>query len=216
MGLPMPDDLVLYTNPRSRGAMARWMMEELGQPYRVELLGYGPPMRTPQFLALNPMGKVPLLTHGPRVVTEVAAICAYLAGAFPQTRLGPETPDEAARFWRWIFFAAGPVEAAVTHKAMGFEVPPDKRGLAGYGTPDLAIDTLEGAVGQSDWIAGDRFTAADVYVGAHVAWGLMFGTLPDRPAFAAYRDRLVARPAWQRASQMDAEDWDRMQTEVAS
>ncbi len=211
----MPDDLVLYTNPRSRGAMARWMMEELGQPYRVVLMGYGPPMRTPEFLALNPMGKVPVLTHGPRVVTETAAICAYLATAFPQARLGPETPEESARFWRWIFFAAGPVEAAVTHRAMGFEVPADKRGLAGYGTHDLAIDTLHGAVAQSDWIAGDRFTAADVYVGSHVAWGLMFGTLPDRLAFAAYRDRLVARPAWQRASQLDAADWDRMQAEAA-
>jgi glutathione S-transferase len=214
-GLAMPDDLVLYTNPRSRGAMARWMMEELGQPCRTEPMGYGPPMRTPEFLALNPMGKVPVLTHGPRVITEVAAICAYLAGAFPAARLGPETPDESARFWRWIFFAAGPVEAAITHRAMGFVVPADKRGLAGYGTPDLAIDTLEGAVGQSDWIAGDRFTAADVHVGSHVTWGLMFGTFPDRPAFTAYRDRLVARPAWQGAAQMDAADLERMQAEAA-
>lgn len=206
----MPDDLVLYTNPRSRGAIARWMLEELGQRYRVELVTFGPAMRTPAFLALNPMGKVPVLTHGPRVVTEAAAICAYLATAFPQARLAPETPDESARFWRWLFFTAGPIESAVTHRAMGFQVPPDKRGMVGYGTPDKAVSVLEWAVAQSDWIAGDRFTAADVYVGAQVVWGLMFGTLPDRPAFTAYRDRIVARPAWTRSQDLNAADQARL------
>jgi glutathione S-transferase len=208
----MPDDLVLYTNPRSRGTIARWMMEELGRPYRAELLTYGAAMRRPAFLALNPMGKVPVLTHGPRVVTEAAAICAYLATAFPEARLGPDTPDEAARFWRWLFFTAGPLESALTHRAMGFEVPPDKRGMVGYGTPDKAISTLDGAVAQSEWIAGDRFTAADVYVGAQVVWGLMFGTLPGTPAFTAYRDRIVARPAWTRAGDLNAADQARLDT----
>lgn len=207
----MPDELVLYTNPRSRGAIARWMMEELGQPYRVELVTFGPAMRTPAFLALNPMGKVPVLTHGPRVVTEAAAICAYLATALPEARLAPETPDESARFWRWLFFTAGPVESAVTHRAMGFEVPSDKRGMVGYGTPEKAVTTLEGAVAQSDWIAGDRFTAADVYVGAQVVWGLMFGTMPASPAFTAYRDRIIARPAWARSQDLNAADQIRLE-----
>jgi len=206
----MPDDLVLYTNPRSRGAIARWMMEELGQPYRVEIVTFGPAMRTPAFLALNPMGKVPVLTHGSRVVTEAAAICAYLALAFPEARLGPDGPDEAARFWRWLFFTAGPVESALTHRAMGFQVPPDKRGMVGYGTPDKAVSALEWAVAQTDWIAGDRFTAADVYVGAQVVWGLMFGTLPDRPAFTAYRDRIATRPAWTRSQDLNAADQARL------
>jgi glutathione S-transferase len=208
----MTDELVLYTNPRSRGSIARWMLEELGRPYRVELLTYGAAMRTPAFLALNPMGKVPVLTHGPRVVTEAAAICAYLATAFPEARLAPETADESARFWRWLFFTAGPLESALTHRAMGFEVPPDKRGMVGYGTPDKAIAALDGALGTSAYIAGDRFTAADVYVGSQVILGMMFRTLPDTPALAAYRDRLVARPAWTRTQDLNAADQARLDT----
>jgi glutathione S-transferase len=210
----MSDELVLYTNPRSRGTIARWMMEEAGQPHRVESVTFGPAMRTPAFLALNPMGKVPVLTHGPRVVTEAAAICAYMATAFPDARLGPETPDESARFWRWLFFTAGPLESALTHRAMGFEVPREKRGMVGYGTPDKAIGTLEGALGTSPYIAGDRFTAADVYVGAQVIWGMMFGTLPDVPAFAAYRDRLATRPGWVLTQERNAADQARLDTET--
>jgi glutathione S-transferase len=206
----MPDELVLYTNPRSRGTIARWMLEETGQPYRVELMTFRPGLRTPEFLALNPMGKVPVLTHGPRVVTEAAAICAYMATAFPQARLAPETPDETARFWRWLFFTAGPLESALTHRAMGFEVPPEKRGMVGYGTPEKAIATLEGALGASPFVTGDRFTAADVYVGAQVIWGMLFGTLPDVPAFAAYRDRLAARPGWVRTQELNSADQARL------
>ena len=196
----MPE-LTLYMNPMSRGRIARWMLEELGQPYQVKLLGYGPEMNTPDYLALNPMGKVPTLTHGRAVVTEVAAICAYLADAFPKAGLAPKpgTPEKAA-YYRWLFFAAGPVEAAVSNQALGFEVPPERGGMVGYGSYERMLKGLEHAVTRAPYIAGEAFTAADVYVGAQVGWGLQFKTLPARPAFTAYWDRLKDRPAYLRST----------------
>lgn len=199
------DDLVLYTNPMSRGRIARWMLEEVGRPYRVELLGYGGTMKSDAFLALNPMGKVPTLVHGGAVVTEAAAICAYLAETFPDAGLRPDdTPHARAAYFRWLFFAAGPVEAAVTAKSLGLLAPTERAQMVGYGSFDQTIDALERAVaGAAPWITGARFTAADVYIGAQVAWGLMFKSMPARPVFVDYVERLQARPAWQRANQLD-------------
>jgi glutathione S-transferase len=203
----MPADLVLYFNPMSRSRIARWMLEELGEPYEVRLLSYGPDMQSDGYLALNPMGKVPTLVHRGAVVTESAAICAYLADAFPQCGLAPApgTP-EAANYYRWMFFAAGPLESAVTDRMLGVTVPPEREGTVGYGSYDRMVGALERAVGAAPHIAGDRFTAADVYVGSQVGWGLMFGTLPDRPAFRDYWARIKDRPALQRANEAsDAE-----------
>ncbi len=153
----MTDELVLYTNPMSRGRTARWMLEEVGQPYRVELLEYGPAMKAPSFLALNPLGKVPTLTHGGTVVTEAAAICAYLADAFPEAGLAPAPGGRArAAYYRWLFFAAGPIEAAFVDRALGVVVPADRRGMTGYGSLEDALDALERAVGAGDHLAGDR------------------------------------------------------------
>lgn len=199
----MTADLILYTNPRSRGAIARWMLEETGADYRTEIVEFGPPMKTPEYLALNPMGKVPTLVHGDTVVTECAAICCYLADTFPQAKLAP-TAAERGAYYRWLFFAAGPLEAAVTARMLDLEPPADKAGTVGYGSYALALDALDKAVSSSPFIAGDRFTAADVYVGAHVAWGLQFGSIEERPAFAAYRDRVTDRPAYARAAELDA------------
>ena len=200
----MANEIVFYTNPMSRGRIVRWMLEELGQPYRTELLDYGTTMKAPAYLAVNPMGKVPAIRHGDAVVTEAAAICAYLADAFPDAGLAPApgTP-EAAAYYRWMFFGAGPIEAAVTNKSMGFEVPADKKGMMGYGSFDDVMDTIEHAVGRSDYIAGDRFTAADVYFGSQVGWGLQFGTIEKRPAFERYWQRLADRPAAVRARELD-------------
>jgi len=199
------DELVLYTNPMSRGRIARWMLEETGQPYRVEMVGFDGGNRSPAFLAVNPMGKVPTLVHGDAVVTDAAAICAYLADAFPQADLLPEATHVArAAYFRWLFFAAGPVEAAVTAKSLGLLAPPERSTMVGYGSFEQAVDVLEQAAeSTAPWITGARFTAADVYVGSQIAWGLMFKSLPSRPAFVAYVDRLHARPAWQRASALD-------------
>lgn len=183
-----------YTNPRSRGAIARWMLEETGQPYVTHVLDYGTTMKSPEYLAINPMGKVPAIVHDGQVVTEVAAICAYLAEAFPQAGLAP-TPSERAAYYRWLFFAAGPIESAVVNNRLGFTIPPEHKGMVGYGSFDDAIAALEQRLQASPYIAGDRFTAADVYVGSQVGWGMMFKTMPERPAFVAYWGRLKDRPA---------------------
>lgn len=198
----MTDDLVLYTNPMSRGRMARWMLEEVGVPYDTEVLEYGTTMKAPAFLAINPMGKVPTIRHGDTVVTECAAICAYLADAFPQAGLAPPLSERGA-YYRWLFFAAGPLEAAVINRAFGFEVPVERERSVGYGNFDLVINALEHALGASDFIAGNGFTAADVYVGSQVGWGLQFETIESRPAFVAYWDRIKDRPAAQRAAERD-------------
>jgi glutathione S-transferase len=182
----MADELVLYTNPMSRGRIARWMLEEVGQPYRAEILEYARSMKAPEYLAINPMGKVPALRHGETIVTEGAAICAYLADAFPEAGLAPP-PGSRLRgpYYRWMFFAAGPIEAANTDKALGVAVRPEQQ------------------LDRSEYIAGDCFTAADVYVGSHIGWGMVFGTIDKRAAFERYWNLLSARPAAQRAREID-------------
>lgn len=200
----MADELVLYTNPRSRGRIARWMLEEVGQPYRTELLDYATSMKAPAYLAINPMGKVPALRHGDAIVTETAAICAYLADAFPQAGLAPPAGDRLrASYYRWLFFVAGPLEAAVTNRTFGFVVPPEREGSVGYGTFERVMNTLEQALSGADYLVGNRFSAADVYVGSQVGFGLMFGTIDKRPAFERYWQRVRARPASGRARELD-------------
>jgi glutathione S-transferase len=180
------------------------MLEEVGQPYRTVLLDYGTTMKAPDYLALNPMGKVPALTHRGVTVTEGAAVCAYLADAFPGAGLAPALNDPArGAYYRWLFFAAGPVEAAVTAKSLGLLAPAEKSGQAGYGSFEATIDALETAVGNGPYILGERFSAADVYVGSQIGWGLMFGSIEPRPAFTDYSARLQARPAAQRARALD-------------
>jgi glutathione S-transferase len=200
----MADELVLYTNPMSRGRMARWMLQEVGQPYRAEILEYARSMKAPDYLAINPMGKVPALRHGDTVVTEAAAICAYLADVFPEASLAPP-PASRLRgpYYRWMFFAAGPIEAANTDKALGVAVRPEQSRMVGYGTREQTLIALEDQLNRSEYIAGDCFTAADVYVGSHIGWGMMFGTIDKRPAFERYWDLVSARPAAQRAREID-------------
>lgn len=198
----MSDELILYTNPQSRGRIARWMLEEVGAPYRAEVVEYGPAMKDGTYRTINPMGKVPAIVHRGQIVTECAAICAYLAEAFPEAGLAP-LPEERANYYRWLFFAAGPMEQAITNNWAKFEPSQEQGMMFGYGSYNLAVDVLERAVAANAYIAGDRFTAADVYVGSQVGWGTMFGTLPKRDAFLAYYARLQSRPAFQRASETD-------------
>jgi glutathione S-transferase len=198
----MSTPLVFFTNPMSRGRIARWMLEETGQPYETRVLEYGPAMKAPGYLAVNPLGKVPALRHGEHVVTECAAICAYLADAFPAAGLAPPL-DRRAEYYRWLFFAAGPVEAAVTNHALGVEVPAERRGMVGYADVHTIADVLAEVVSRSEYLAGDAFSAADVYVGSHIAWGRRFGTLEDRPGFDEYLARLTSREAFRRAQALD-------------
>jgi glutathione S-transferase len=200
----MADELIFYTNPRSRGRIVRWMLEEVGQPYRTELLDYGTTMKAPAYLAVNPMGKVPALRHGDTVVTEGAAICAYLADAFPGAGLAPPSGDRLrGPYYRWLFFVAGPLEAAASNHAMGFTVPEGRERMMGYGTYAQVMDALEEAVSQGEYLVGGQFTAADVYVGSHIGFGLQFGTIEKRAAFQRYVSRLEARPAFARAKKID-------------
>ncbi|HMN53731.1 MAG TPA: glutathione S-transferase family protein [Sphingopyxis sp.] len=198
----MADELIFYTNPMSRGQIVRWMLEEVGAPYETQILGYGTSMKDPAYLAINPMGKVPAIIHNGRTVTECAAICAYLADAFPTAGLAPAAADRAD-YYRWMFFAAGPVEQAITAKSLGFEPAADQQRMAGFGSLAAVLDALEGAVAGKAFVAGDRFSAADVYVGSQIDWGLQFGTIPSRPAFEAYVAPLRDRAGYQRAKAID-------------
>ncbi len=197
-------ELTFYTNPKSRGRIVRWMLEETGVPYATEVLEYGTTMKAAPYLAINPMGKVPAIRHGNTVVTECAAICAYLADVFPQAGLAPP-PHSAARgpYYRWLFFAAGPLEAAWTNRALGVAVPPERSAMVGYGSLEQVLDTLEAAIGERSYLAGDRFSAADVYVGSQLGFGMQFGMIDKRPAFARYWAGLEARPARRRAEEID-------------
>ena len=200
----MSDALVFYTNPMSRGRIARWMLEEIGEPYETVLLDYGTTMKAPEYLAVNPMGKVPALKHGDVVVTECAAVCAYLADAFPERGLAP-APGSKLRgpYYRWLFFGAGPVDSAAMNKALGFEVPLDRQRAAGYGSIELVTDALELAVANGPYILGDQFSTADVYLGSQIAWGMQFGSFEKRPAFTAYAARITSRPAAVKAQEID-------------
>ena len=196
-------ELKFYTNPMSRGQTIRWMLEEVGEPYETEILDYTSSMKAEAYLAVNPMGKVPAIVHNGKVVTEVAAICCYLADAFPAAGLAPD-PKDRADYYRWIFFTSGPIEAAFSNKAAGFEPTPERQRMFGYGNYDLAINTLEKALTGKTFIASDRFTAADLFVGANVNFMLAFNLLEPRPVFTDYAARMTDRDAYRRAKEIDS------------
>jgi len=188
----------------SRGQIIRWMLEEVGVEYEQQIINYGEHMKSPEYLAINPMGKIPAIKHGDKVVTECAAICAYLAVAFPEAGLAPKD-EQMADYHRWMFFAAGPLESAVINNAMGFNVDADQERMAGYGTYEVTIRTLDQWFENNKYVCGDTFTAADVYVGAQIDWGMMFKTVTETDNFNAYAERLRARPAYIKAKKIDAD-----------
>ena len=202
-------DLIFYTNPQSRGRIVRWMLEELGQPYDTEVIPYDQ-MKSERYLAIHPLGKVPAIKHHDHVVTECAAICAYLADVFPEAGLAPGE-KEKADYYRWLFYAAGPLEAAVSNQAMGWVPTPERERMFGYGNFDRAIAALDELFSLRDYVCGDRFTAADVYVGSQIMFPMQFGMLPERDSFSRYRDRLQARDAYKRAGRLDDEAQSQIQ-----
>ena len=195
-------ELTFYTNPMSRGQIIRWMLEEVGAPYDAEILDYASSMKGDEYRAINPMMKVPAIVHHGRVVTECAAICAYLADVFPEAGLAPREAEKAD-YYRWFFFGAGPLEQAVTNKAAGFEPTEERQRMFGYGHYDLAVNTLADHLKSRNYVCGDRFTAVDVYVGSQVMWGTQFGTLPKMDSFVAYADLLSQREAYKRGKDID-------------
>ncbi len=198
-------DYTFFTNPMSRGQIARWALHEVGANYDTQLVDW---TNKPKALTdANPIGKVPTLVHHHHgdhihVVTEAAAICHYLAEMHPERGLLPKA-DEKADYFRYLFFAAGPIEQAVTAKAMGWDVPEDKQVMPGFGTYDRAMDTFETLLSDRDYVCGERFTMADVYVGSQVAWGLQFGSIPERDVFKRYAERVRGRPACAEATAID-------------
>ncbi len=198
----MSSDIIFYHNPMSRGQIVRWMLEEVGAPYDTEILDYASSMKSDEYRAVNPMMKVPAISHKGKVVTECAAICAYLADVFPEAGLAPRE-DEKADYYRWLFFAAGPLEQAVTNNFAGFTAKEEQQRMFGYGNYDLTVQTLSDHLAGRPYVCGSRFTAADVYVGSAVMWGTQFGTLPKLDNFLAYGERLSAREAYKRGKDED-------------
>ena len=198
----MTATLTFYTNPMSRGQIVRWMLEEVGVPYETVLLDYASTMKDTDYLAVNPMGKVPAIKHGDKVVTECAAICAYLADAFPEAGLAPP-PSDRADYYRWLFYAAGPAEQAIISNALKWVPAPEQQRMVGFGSYEKIVEVLEDLVSGRSCIAGGRFSAADVYVGSQLDWGLTFGTLPKSEVLEAYVAPLRQRPAYQRAKAID-------------
>ncbi|HZP98554.1 MAG TPA: glutathione S-transferase family protein [Reyranella sp.] len=193
----MADEIVFYTNPQSRGLMTHWMLEECGASYRTELMEYGKNMKSPEYLAINPMGKVPAIKHGDTIVTETGAILSYLADAFPAKNLAPPLGQRGA-YYRWMYFVAGPCDAAMSDKAAGWEPSPEMQGRFGYGSFALTLSTLEKAVAGKRYVAADHFTAADLYVASFLNFGMMFNVIEKRPAFEAYVKPHLERPAFRK------------------
>ena len=197
----MADKIVFYHNPMSRGRIVRWMLEEVGVPYETKIVNLEKrEHKAPEYLAVNPMGKVPAIVHNGTVVTETAAICAYLADAFPRAGLAPGVGDAArGTYYRWLFFAAGCLEPAIIDK-VNARPKIEREGMLSYGTYETTLATLEKALVPGPWILGERFSAADVYVGSCVGWGLYTKGLEPRSAFLSYSERCQQRPANKRAN----------------
>ncbi|ATC23500.1 glutathione S-transferase family protein [Caulobacter vibrioides] len=198
-------DLVFYTNPMSRGRIVRWMLEEVGQPYETRVLRWETgDAKAAEYLAINPMGKVPAIVHDGVVVTECAAICAYLADVFPEVGLAPPAHSPLrGPYYRWLFFGAGPIEQAVAAKAVNLEPTTEQRRSLGFGCIEDVLGAVETAIKDRPYIVGDSFTAADLYLASHLSWGMTFGTIEKRPAFETYVARHVQRPAAERANEID-------------
>lgn len=208
-------DLTFYTNPQSRGQIVRWMLEEVGAPYETEILTYGGTMVEEPYKSVNPMMKVPAIRHGDKVVTEVAAICAYLADAFPDAGLAPPSADRAD-YYRYLFFAAGPLEMTFSLKAVQYDPPVDKQAMFGHGSEARTFAALEQMLGDRDYVCGDRFSAADLYLASQLGFMMMFGMIEGSDVLKSYVARCTDREAHRRAKQMDTEAAEKMKAASAS
>jgi glutathione S-transferase len=197
-------ELLLYHAAPSRSSIVRWMLEEVGEPYDIHLLKLSEgDQHKPEYLAVNPQGKVPALQHKGVIFTEVAAICAYLADEFPKARLAVPIGDpRRGVYFQWLFFGPSCIEPAMTDRAFPRKEPPRAQAI-GYRDLDTLMDLVAQALKRGPYLLGDQFTAADVVIGSTLRWGMLFKLIPDRPGFADYVARLSARPAMQRATEMD-------------
>lgn len=198
--------LTLYHASPSRSSVTLWMLEEIGEPYEVTMLDLSKgDQQKPAYLAINPMGKVPAIKHGDTIVSESAAICTYLADVFPRAGLNVPIGDpRRGAYLKWLFFAPGVLEPAVTDRAFPRKEEP-RRGAIGYGDFDTVMDVLSQAVTPGPFLMGEQFTAADVVIGANIRWGMMFKMIPERKELTDYTARLADRPALARSQAKDAE-----------
>jgi len=198
-------EFTFYTVAMSRGQISRWALHEAGADYDHVVFEWA--TRPDDYVQINPMNKVPALVHHlegqDHVVTEAAAINHYLAETHPEKGLLPQAHEKAAYF-RWMFFAAGPIEQALLTKMLGWEVPEERTSTAGFGTLEKALSAMESWLSNNDFAAGNRFTMADTYVGSQFVWGMRFGSIPDTPAFKAYVERITQRRAYDEANAIDA------------
>ncbi|WP_300493774.1 glutathione S-transferase family protein [Marinobacter sp.] len=209
-------ELTFYTHPMSRGRVVRWMLEEVGIPYTVETMDFGPDMKTPEYLAINPMGKVPAIKHDGTIVTEVAAICAYLADQFPDRKLAPPSGSaERGAYYRWLFFMAGPFEMATSALAHGWKIDSSNAQSVGCGHVENSINTLEKVLGRTPYICGDTFSAADVLVSSYLWWETMQKNIPPNRVFQEYIQRTESRPAAKRANELDDALLESMKSAIA-
>ncbi|GLR46873.1 glutathione S-transferase family protein [Sphingomonas astaxanthinifaciens] len=196
-------DLTFYTNPQSRGQIVRWMLEEVGAPYETVILDYATTLKGDEYRAINPMMKIPAIRHRGKVVTEVAAICAYLADAFPDAGLAP-APADRADYYRYLFFASGPLEMTFSLKAINYDPPADKQRMFGHGNEALVFEALETMLGDRDYVTG-RFSAADLVLASQLGFMMMFGMIEGSDTLKAYVARCTDRDAWRRAKQIDTD-----------
>lgn len=197
-------EYTFYTNPMSRGQIVRWALHEAKADYDQVLVDWQD--KPAAFVKANPMGKVPTIVHHhgrhDHVVAEAAAICHYLAEMNAPDLL--PGAHEKADYFRWLLFAAGPLEQAVVAKSMGWSAEsPQKQGMLGFGSFERTMDALDDWLAGHDFVCGDRFTMADVYVGSQVDWGLQFGSMPERDSFKAYAERFRPREAYQAGKAID-------------
>ena len=205
-------ELTFYTNPQSRGLIVHWMMEELGESYETVWIDYAE-MKSAEYLAVNPMGKVPAIVHRGNTITECSAIITYLAASYPEKSLMPAAGTaELANFYRWSYFSAGPLEQLMTVKSMNWEVPPERERSIGFGKEADVITALEYALSNGPYVCGDQFTAADVSVGSAIHWAMMFEAIEKRPILQEYVNGLLARPAYLRSQEINEAQRQAMDT----
>lgn len=198
----MTSALQFYTNPMSRGRIVRWALEETGIAYETHVLAYGDEMKDPGYLAINPIGKVPSIVYEGEVVTECAAICAYLAAKFPEAKLAPNE-NEIGSYYRWLFFAAGPIEACTSIATLGVKHDPEFERMLGYGNAELMLSVVTSWLHAHRYATGGRFTAADVYLSSHLGWGMQMNTITPNATIQEYVERTQSRPAHRRANALD-------------
>jgi len=202
----MTDQVILYMSPMSRGRMVHWMLEELGAPYRIELVNLEKgEHKNSAFLAINPMGKVPAIVHKGAVVTETGAILTYLADAFASAGLAPALTDpKRGPYLRWMFFAASCIDAAMIDRMLS-RPEPERSGAIGYGKHEHVFETLENALTPGPYLLGERFSTPDLFIAGQLGFGMMMKGLEPRPAFQAYVEKIQARPAAKRTNELSGE-----------